>query len=49
MKSLLVIALSAALVFGLCGCGRNKNKETEPSVAPTDPTSHDSSTFYNGA
>lgn len=37
MKSLLVIALSAALVFGLCGCGRNKNKETEPSVAPTDP------------
>ena len=37
MKSALVIALTAAMVFGLCGCGRNKNKETQPATTPTDP------------
>ena len=35
MKSIFVLALTAAIVFGFCGCGRSKNKETTPEV--TEP------------
>ena len=35
MKSIFVLALTAAIVFGFCGCGRSKNKETTP--AATEP------------
>lgn len=38
MKSIFVLALTAAMVFSLCGCGRRKNKETEPATMPTETT-----------
>ena len=37
MKSLFVLALTAAIVFGFCGCGGRKNQETTPTTAPTAP------------
>lgn len=35
MKSIFVLALTAAIVFGFCGCGRSKNQETTPNA--TEP------------
>ena len=37
MKSIPLIALTVVLALGLCACRRNKNQETTPIAAPTDP------------
>ena len=36
MKSILVLALTAAIIFSFCGCGRKNKQDTDPTA--TEPT-----------